>query len=102
MTCESENVRAVLVALLDKMNQIEAQGEQTDRFTARDIGYFLTGLNGMQRYLYPEVDSLLEAFYLQVSKTEFGGLPNVQFYQFGKGFRIKIGTSSPTESTILP
>lgn len=84
MTCECEEVRAVLAALAVKMK------ESDDIFTARDIGYCLTGLNGMQQYLHREVDEVIEEMHAKVAATEYGGQMNVLFLQFGKAIRVKV------------
>lgn len=85
MTNECEEVRAVLAALVLKMRESE------DVFSARDIGYSLTGLNGMQQYLHQEVDEMIEELHFKVAASEFGGQMNVLFFQFGKAIRVKIG-----------
>lgn len=80
-----EEARAVLAALAVKMR------ESSDVFTARDIGFSLTGLNSMQQYLHQEVDEVIEELHYKVAATEYGGQMNVLFLQFGKAIRVKIG-----------
>ena len=87
MNNQCEESRAVLAALVVKMR------ESSDIFTARDIGYSLTGLNSMQQYLHQEVDEMIEEMHYKVAATEYGGQMNVLFLQFGKAIRVKIGVA---------
>ena len=82
MNSECEEVRAVLGALNIKMQDVVGE------FTARDIGYCMAGMNSMQKYLYEEVDEMMNNIYLQVAKSEFGGQMDVLFLQFGKSIRV--------------
>ena len=47
----------------------------------------------MQQYLYNEVDEIIESLYYKIAESEFGGQLNVLFLQYGKGTRVKIGSS---------
>jgi len=82
-SAESAEVRAVLVALLPKFQQSEGI------FSARDIGYCLTGMSSMPRGTYTEVDDILAELSIKVSRSPFKGLPEITFLQFGRGVKVK-------------
>lgn len=86
MTSEYEEVRAVLIALVEKMRQSDGI------YSARDIGYSLAGLSAMgEPIVHDEVRALFEELCVKVSRSEFQGQPNLLFLQFGKGIRVKRG-----------
>lgn len=89
MTSESEGVRAVMSALNIKMKEIAYNPEF--KFTPRDVGYSLSGLNGMQRFLYPDIDEFLEMINLKVAQSGFADQRQLFVLQFGKGVRVKAG-----------
>jgi hypothetical protein len=86
MTSEYEEVRAVLIALVDKMRQSEGI------YGARDIGYSLAGMSAMgEPIVHDEVRAVFDELCVKVSRSEFQGQPNLLFLQFGKGIRVKRG-----------
>lgn len=98
MTSDCENVRAVLIALLAKFKKLDSSSSGASNpqpvFSIRDIGYCLTGMNGMQRYLYSEVEDIMDEINLQIAKTNLGGETHLTFMKFGNGVRVKVGSQS--------
>jgi hypothetical protein len=92
VTSGSVEVRALLIALAEKMRQSEGI------YSARDIGYSLAGLSTMQTSGDDIVREVFEELCVKVAASEFKGQPNLLFMQFGKGVKVKRGDSPFTMS----
>eukprot|EP00981_Chlorochromonas_danica_P002789 scaffold539_cov187-Ochromonas_danica.AAC.10 len=96
-----DEARAVLLALLPKLRALSdnpdpktaaaSNDESKNLFSLRDISYCLTGLSGMQRFTYSEIDDFVEELLLQITRTPLGAHVEVEFKQFGQGFRVTVG-----------
>ena len=93
MTSDSLEVRRVLRAILVKMTE-----PSLGIFTAKDIGFTLTGVSGLRPLFIPEVIDLIAELNVKVSESEFKGQPNLLFLQFGKYIRVKTGIMSATSA----
>tara|TARA_A100001035_G_C27404491_1_gene330065 strand:- start:53 stop:514 length:462 start_codon:yes stop_codon:yes gene_type:complete len=80
----SEPVRQVLILLLQKMQ------ESTEPWSAREIGYALVGMSGLQQSAgnSAEVMAIVSEINLKMSQSELQGMDGVTFKLFGKGFKI--------------
>ena len=80
----SESVRQVLILLLQKMQ------ESTEPWSAREIGYALVGMSGLQQSAgnSAEVMAIVSEINLKMSQSELQGMDGVTFKLFGKGFKI--------------
>lgn len=84
---ESLDVRVLLNAYVTKMRQSDGV------YSGRDIGYSLIGMSAMQPPMHDIVHEIFEELCVKVSRSEFKGQSNLLFMQFGKGIRVKRGTS---------
>ena len=77
-------VQQVLRLLTCKMR------ESRDPWTAREIGYALVGMSGLQQAAgdREEVINMVSEINFKMSQSELQGLPGVTFKLFGKGFKI--------------
>ena len=62
--------------------------ECLDKFEAKDIGYCLSGLNGMS-LVHPGAVEARNALLRKVGNSDYADKPDVIFLQFGKGIRVK-------------
>eukprot|EP01038_Epipyxis_sp_PR26KG_P014840 gene14840-19946_t len=88
MTSDYEEIRAIVIALLPKIRACD------ETFNTHHIGYCLTGLNGMQRTVYQEIEDIFQELYIKIAKSEYGGQPNLLFLQFGKAVRVKVNSNA--------
>jgi len=102
-------VRAALDVLLQKMRQGgnsdagvglgvsvgvdagSAYAGAEDEYSVKDIGYCLSGISGMPRLVYSEVDELLSELNLKVAKSKLAGNSELTFLQSGKRIKVRIG-----------
>ena len=86
----SKSVTLVLEFLLRKMR------ESTEQWSAREIGYALVGMSGLQQSARdsPEVAKIVGEINLKLSQSELQGMDGVTFKLFGKGFKIMDATGA--------
>ncbi len=96
MNASSEEVRAILIALTQKFKLLEETNKKLIEekkkpmiFTEEEIGYCLTGMVNMQRFLHSEVEEWMSEIFLQMSKTKLGGEPKITFKQYGRYMRVR-------------
>jgi hypothetical protein len=89
MKADAEEVKHALSAIAAKMR------ESSGIYSARDIGYSLTGLSSNQPIVIDEAREVFEELCIKVSQSEFKGQPDLLFLQFGKGIRVKRSAPLP-------
>jgi hypothetical protein len=88
MVSDSSQIRYLLDTISIKMREQPIE----DIYSARDIGYCLCGLSGLQPLLIPEVILVCDELNLKVAASEFKGQPDLLFLQFGRAVRVKANT----------
>lgn len=96
MVSDCPEIRRVVSALVCKMVDQTSQ-----KYSAKDIGYILSGINGLHQLNIPEVSELVEELIIKVNESDFKGQPNLLFLQFGKSIRVKTGLSSAMNTESL-
>jgi hypothetical protein len=72
-------------------------GMGSDEYSVKDIGYCLSGISGMPRFLHTEVDGLLEELNVKVAKSKLKGNSELTFLQDGKRIKVRIGGKLPKQ-----
>ena len=70
--------------------------ESAEQWSAREIGYALVGMSGLQQSAgdSQEVANIVSEINLKLSLSELQGMDGVTFKLFGKGFKIMDATGA--------